>query len=134
MLPPLKRCALHAVNWLYLWLPRFTGCHRRPDRSFHWRNGMPFPVCARCTGELIGMLIAAATAWIGHPPLWMLLLMLLPLVADGFTQLLTRYESNNRRRLITGLLFGYAFAMLLGWSFVLTWRYGQEVGRALRNP
>ena len=33
----------------------FFGCHARPDRSFYW-NGKPFPICARCTGELAGMI------------------------------------------------------------------------------
>ena len=32
---------------------KFAGCHQRPDRSF-FINGHQFPVCARCTGVLIG--------------------------------------------------------------------------------
>ena len=31
---------------------------------------------------------------------------MVPLVVDGTVQLLTNYESNNYRRLITGFLFG----------------------------
>ena len=34
--------------------------------------------------------------------------MMLPLIADGTLQRLTSYESNNIRRLITGILFGIA--------------------------
>ncbi|HJB51594.1 MAG TPA: DUF2085 domain-containing protein, partial [Candidatus Oscillibacter pullicola] len=41
-------------RWLWRWLPIIFGCHCRPDRSFHFRDGTPFPICARCTGELAG--------------------------------------------------------------------------------
>ena len=129
MLSPFQRILIHLINWLYVWLPRFTGCHRRPDRSFKWRSGLPFPVCARCTGELIGMIAAAATAWIVHPPLWVLFVMLVPMVADGVIQLLTRYESTNGRRLVTGLLFGYALAILFALSIIATYQFGFQLGR-----
>lgn len=131
-LHPLRKAWIHTVNWLYRWLPRLTGCHRRADRSFHWRSGLPFPVCARCTGELVGMLCALATLFLPRPPLWVLLLLMIPMVADGFIQLLTSYESNNRRRFVTGLLFGYAFCLLLIWSLAETWRLGQAFGRQYR--
>lgn len=113
MLHPVKRGLIHVINWLYVWLPRFTGCHTRPDRSFRWRNGMKFPVCARCTGELCGMLIAAVTAWLWEPPVWAMLLLAVPMVADGFIQLLTKYESTNPRRFVTGILFGYSLVMMI---------------------
>ena len=129
---PLRRGLIHGINWLYIWLPRLTGCHCRPERSFKWRGGLRFPVCARCTGELLGMLIAAATGWLGRPPLWALFVLLLPMVADGFLQLLTGYESTNPRRLVTGVLFGYAFAILLVWSAVAAWRLGVSIGLSIR--
>ena len=44
-------------EWLCKWLPIFFGCHCRPDRSFFYK-GKQFPVCARCTGELAGILAA----------------------------------------------------------------------------
>ena len=130
---PLKRGVIHVINWMYVWLPRITGCHRRADRSFRWRSGLPFPVCARCTGELCGMLLAAATAWLWSPPLWVQLLLTVPLVVDGFVQLWTRYESTNPRRFVTGLLFGYALVLL----FVSCTRglihLGVLLGRAIRQ-
>lgn len=33
------------------------GCHQRPDRSFFFR-GRQFPLCARCTGVLLGYFLA----------------------------------------------------------------------------
>lgn len=41
------------------------------------------------------------------------ILMMLPLVADGFLQRLTSYESKNYKRLLTGVLFGIAFVFFL---------------------
>ena len=126
---PLRRGLIHLINWLYRWLPRFTGCHRRPDRSFKRPGGLPFPVCARCTGQLIGMAVAVCTAWLAHPPLWALFVLLIPMLADGGIQLLTRYESTNIRRLVTGLLFGYSFCVLLGWSVIAAYQFGVHLGQ-----
>lgn len=91
----------------------FFGCHARPDRSFYFR-GKQFPICARCTGELVGILMGIPTAiCFGYPSFWIAALMMLPLVIDGFTQRLTAYESTNIRRLFTGILFGIAFVFML---------------------
>ena len=90
----------------------FFGCHARPDRSFYFR-GKQFPICARCTGELIGMLAGIPiVVCFGYPHFWLVCLMMFPLVVDGFTQRLTTYESNNLRRLWTGILFGIAFIFM----------------------
>lgn len=118
--------------WFYKWLPILFGCHCRPDRSFFFR-GRQFPVCARCTGELIGMALLFPTWAIGHPNAICSLVLLLPLVADGMLQLCTRYESGNLRRLVTGILFGYALANLLLLSSAAAFRRGFEVGLAWRG-
>ena len=107
--------------WLWRWLPILFGCHCRPDRSFHFRDGTPFPICARCTGELVGILAGLATWWAVHPPAGVAAVLLVPLIADGLLQLCTPYESGNLRRLATGLLFGYGLTVLLltslGWAY-----------------
>ncbi len=86
----------------------FFGCHARPDRSFYFR-GKQFPICARCTGELVGMILCIPTLifW-GCPSFGIVLLLMVPLIVDGSVQKLTSYESGNIRRLITGILFGMA--------------------------
>lgn len=86
----------------------FFGCHARPDRSFYFR-GKQFPICARCTGELVGMILCIPTLifW-GCPSFGIVLLLMVPLIVDGSIQKLTTYESGNIRRLITGILFGMA--------------------------
>lgn len=97
------------LNRIGRFLRIFFGCHARPDRSFYFR-GKQFPICARCTGELIGMLLGIPIAiCFGCLNFWVACLLMLPLVIDGFTQRLTAYESNNMRRLWTGILFGIAF-------------------------
>ena len=100
------------MAWIYKWLPIFFGCHCRPERSFYYR-GRQFPVCARCTGELAGILAVVFTWAVWHPGTVCSLMMLLPLVIDGMIQLCTAYESKNIRRLWTGVLFGYGLTNLL---------------------
>ena len=57
--------------------------------------------------------------------------MLLPLVLDGVIQLRTAYESRNRRRLWTGILFGYGLTSLLLLSAVWVFRQGYALGQGL---
>lgn len=82
------------------------GCHGRADRSFFF-NGHQFPICARCTGELIGILVSILIIIMCNnlPLIWSIIL-IIPLIIDGSIQLLTKYESNNYLRVITGFLFG----------------------------
>ena len=119
-------------EWLYHWLPIIFGCHCRSDRSFFY-HAKQFPICARCTGELIGMVCALPCFVLFGVPDWRTsIFLMLPLVVDGFAQKLTRYESGNLRRLVTGILFGYA---LIGWMVASTsWvaQLGFEIGKMLK--
>lgn len=100
------------------------------SRSFHY-HGTRFPVCARCTGELAGILVAAILYGFVHPgPLWAALA-LIPMVLDGGVQALTAYESTNPRRFVTGTLFGYGLATLLFLSTAGTFRWGMAMGARL---
>ena len=110
-------------DWIYRWLPIIFGCHCRPERSFFFR-GRQFPLCARCTGELLGILAAVGSWWLWRPPVALALVLLVPLVVDGLVQLCTAYESRNYRRLWTGVLFGYGLTAL----FFLSTAW--EIGRA----
>lgn len=89
------------------------GCHCRADRSFFYKHKQ-FPICARCTGELIGIIISIPTIILnGVFSFKLTLLMSVPILLDGFLQLKTKYESNNIKRLITGILFGLIFFSLI---------------------
>ncbi len=46
------------------------------------------------------------------PPVGVAAVVMAPMVTDGTIQLLTRYESTNSRRAVTGFLFGYALCAL----------------------
>lgn len=117
-------------KWVYKWLPIVFGCHCIDSRSFHYK-GQRFPVCARCTGELLGIVLALLTFAVWHPPLAALLVMMLPLILDGGIQMLTSYESGNIRRLLTGGLFGYALVELLLRSTAAVFQLGLELGNRL---
>ena len=118
--------------FLYRWLPRLFYCHCRPDRSFFWR-GRQFPICARCTGQLVGLLLGIPLFIVGRFPLYVCAALLLPLIADGFLQLLTRYESTNPRRFITGTLFGLGLYELAAWAAVQAVSWGYALGTVLRE-
>lgn len=84
------------------------GCHQLSDRSFHF-HGMQFPLCARCTGILIGfVLIGPIVTIFTYGNMYVSMALMLIMILDGLIQLKTRYESNNITRLLTGLGFGYA--------------------------
>lgn len=82
---------LKIVNWFYKWLPIIFGCHCRDDRSFYW-NGKKFPICARCTGILVGSLTAFMTYILICCPISVCVFLIIPLVMDGFGQQLTAYS------------------------------------------
>lgn len=83
-----------------------TGCHQKPERSFYVQ-GYQMPVCARCTGVLLGYLIAipAFIRWgfMRTPSLIGSLAMLV----DWTLQSSEIKKSNNIRRFVTGVLGGY---------------------------
>ncbi len=111
--------------FVYKWLPIFFGCHCKKERSFCFR-GVQFPICARCTGELVGIIIFFCfCAWY-RPTLGMTVLLMIPLVIDGFLQFFTSYESTNGRRFMTGLFFGYAFASLFAKSVLFAYQAGYQ--------
>ena len=80
---------------------------------------------------LAGWLMAAITGWFWHPPLWCLALCLVPLVVDGLRQQKTAYESNNVRRFMTGILFGYGLLLLLALSLKAVFLWGYGIGSRL---
>jgi len=95
------------------WSVQLVSCHRRKDRSFGYR-GRQFPVCARCTGIIMGylayplMLLGVFAVGVA-----ICLAMQLPALLDGYTQYRGWRESNNLLRVITGVLAGVGQAGLL---------------------
>lgn len=120
-------------------------CHQNHERSWEI-NGNQMPVCTRDVGIFFGLMMGgvlfsrrAFNRWTVRdtclsllPDDWMVkvyvrnwrtlawlscgVLLCVPLILDGFTQLLTGYESNNLTRPLTGAPFGLGLAILIGAS------------------
>lgn len=121
-------------------------CHNKHERSWQI-NENQMPVCTRDIGIFFGLAIGGfvfsryghnrwtikdsclsllpdkwletiyrknyrTMAWLGFGTL-----LCLPMLIDGFTQLLTGYESNNLTRPLTGTPFGIGIAILTGAAF-----------------
>jgi uncharacterized membrane protein len=87
-------------------------CHQQSDRSFH-TLGLQWLLCARCSGAVIGALLAvpllvycAICATSSRRPL-ALLSLTLPLLTDGVTRFSNSFgqDAGNFVRFLTGLLF-----------------------------
>jgi uncharacterized membrane protein len=90
-------------------------CHGIPERCFDlW--GVPMPICARCTAIYVGLALSLAAFWL-LPRMtelaarMTLLVAVVPLAADGLTQLVRLRESTNALRSATGVLAGIAFGL-----------------------
>lgn len=84
----------------------FSGCHQLPERSFYF-HGYQFPVCARCTGAIFGYIIAIPAFFLLGFFKVASFLCLIPMTLDWLIQLFKIKESNNTRRVITGILGGF---------------------------
>jgi uncharacterized membrane protein len=84
-----------------------TGCHQLPERSF-FIKGYQMPVCARCTGVILGYLLALPGFILFGFSKFLSLVGSLIILTDWLLQTLRIRQSTNRRRLFTGVLGGYA--------------------------
>lgn len=87
------------------------GCHQRPDRSFFYK-GHQFPVCARCTGVLLGQIVGVLTSPFYTLSWNCISFFCFLMFLDWYLQRMKIKESTNIRRLITGMLCGFALGQL----------------------
>ena len=85
---------------------RKTGCHQRADRSF-FINGYQFPICARCTGVLIGYLITIPIIIKVDVKITQCFACAFVMLLDWLIQYYQICESTNLRRVITGIFGGF---------------------------
>ena len=90
-------------------------CHGRAERSLSL-FGAPMPICARCTGIYLGLLIGIALfpliRWLRERVMRVVAIVAVtPLGIDGVTQLLGLRESVNPLRVATGVIAGLAFGL-----------------------
>lgn len=89
-----------------------SGCHQMPERCFTVK-GYTFPLCARCTGALIGQgasLVLLIFGVLLSPVYGALLLGIMGV--DWLIQRLGILESTNGRRFITGIVGGFGLFTL----------------------
>jgi uncharacterized membrane protein len=104
-------------------------CHGMPERCFRL-EGIPMPICARCTGIYAGFLMGVFLMFAVRKlqrmrlPAWLALALVAPLFIDGVTQGIGLRESTNELRVVTGLLAGMA---LVGWVLM---RFGGQTSPA----
>ncbi|MEH7123167.1 DUF2085 domain-containing protein [Bacillus sp. JJ1532] len=97
-------------------------CHQLPVRSFQM-EGHYLPVCARDTGIYLGIFSSLMFITVlkryknitipNKKNSFFLLILLLPLVVDGFGSYLGVYSTNNFIRVTTGILFGSTLPFFL---------------------
>ncbi len=120
------------MKFITKYLPIIFGCHCRADRSFYFKD-KKFPICARCTGELIGIILSIFLYRFYSFSILVNIIVMIPMMIDGFFQLLTKYESNNFKRLVTGILFGYGFFNLFLKSIFFAIALGEYYARLYKN-
>lgn len=91
-------------------------CHQRPDRSFFIR-GHQFPLCSRCTGFVAGTISFIIFSFFypihySYNLLLLSVILQLPYIIDGFTQLFGLRESFNMLRFITGFIGAFGLIIM----------------------
>lgn len=97
-------------------------CHQLEERSLHV-SGATLSVCARDTGIYIGIFstvlylhIVKRKSIISIPTIkvsFLLLFFMVPMIFDGLGSYTHLFQSNNVRRLITGICFGFVLPYFL---------------------
>ncbi len=91
----------------------FCFCHRRKDRTVKF-YGLENYFCSRCMGLLFGGILGILLIWIRFEiPIILLILLMIPMLIDGFLQLFNFRESDNYFRLSTGFCFGLSLPLLI---------------------
>lgn len=111
-------CSPQGGNEVKEWITlSFMPCHRMQERSMIlW--GKQFPLCYRCMGILLGIIIGIpfASVLVQFLSVVHLLLggiLISTLLIDGFTQKWGWRQSTNPLRLLTGLLCGLGLSLVI---------------------
>ncbi|MFM7681493.1 MAG: DUF2085 domain-containing protein [Bacteroidota bacterium] len=132
MVTNFKLLFLKSLYYYLINIPIPRGCHQIPERSLFYGDKQ-FPICARCSGVAFGHFLGILFAIIigiffgiinsyQSTNVFIFLLVLcialsIPMGIDWTLQYLGIKESNNKRRLISGILSGLGFGFI--YLFVL---------------
>lgn len=106
-------------------------CHRLPERSFHFR-GKQFPLCARCTGILVGYIFGILILlFYGKISFIFSCALIIPMMIDGTGQLFQKWLSNNPRRFITGILAGISIDFIIIHFVLFFINFGKGIGETV---
>jgi len=89
-------------------------CNKRPERAPHI-CGHVFPLCWRCTGALVGVILVDIIYLSLSPKISIMLplsILCIPMLIDVYRQYRLKLMSTNPRRFYTGFLCGIA---IMGW-------------------
>nr|WP_300382032.1 DUF2085 domain-containing protein [Clostridium sp.] len=92
-------------------------CHQKANRSFFIYN-YQFPICARCTGLLLGYFLGTIILFVGEISLKLSITFIIIMFIDWFVQYKGIKISNNYRRLFTGSLCGIGVMGILSWIYI----------------
>lgn len=98
-----------------------AGCHQLPERSFFYR-GHQFPVCARCTGVLLGQLVGGIGFLFFSLSYDTIGFLCFLMFFDWWLQRVHLLQSTNLRRFITGMLCGFAVGNTYAQFIAFLWR------------
>jgi len=98
---------INVLKSMNIWLRQSPFCHSIPERCFIYNNRY-FPICARCTGILVGGIVSLLIFNIFniYMSYQMSFILAIPMVIDGGLQYLNYASSTNNRRFVSGCLFG----------------------------
>ncbi len=86
-------------------------CNKKPHRGIKIKNYM-LPLCARCTGLIIGAIMGTVMRFFFTVPFHIILCGCIPTFLDWSYQEYYNIESNNITRFITGFLAGFCILLL----------------------
>ena len=99
--------------WLFLMKLFSTTCHQKANRSFFFNN-YQFPICARCTGLVIGYILGIISILFSFKiSIYLSLFFIVIMFIDWFIQYKKILSSTNIRRLLTGIFCGFGIINLL---------------------
>ncbi len=103
--------------WLFLMKFFSTTCHQKANRSFFFKN-YQFPICARCTGLLIGYILGIIVLFFNIKiSILLSLFFVIVMFIDWFIQHKKILYSTNTRRLLTGSFCGFSIINILATTF-----------------